>query len=64
MDDGSKPIPVSSKMLAPLLLYLGFGSLASGIYALDNGVARTPPMGWNPYNAFVSVSCSTRQLLL
>lgn len=22
---------------------------------LDNGVARTPPMGWNPYNAYASV---------
>ncbi|KAI0031218.1 glycoside hydrolase family 27 protein [Vararia minispora EC-137] len=27
-------------------------------YALDNGIARTPSMGWNPYNAF---SCNAVQ---
>ncbi len=25
------------------------------VHALNNGLARTPPMGWNPYNAFLSV---------
>ncbi|GLB38649.1 putative alpha galactosidase A [Lyophyllum shimeji] len=37
----------------PWLLSLVF---ASTCLALDNGVTRTPPMGWNPYNAF---SCKT-----
>ncbi|KXN82791.1 putative alpha-galactosidase D [Leucoagaricus sp. SymC.cos] len=32
--------------------------LASLTAALDNGLARTPPMGWNPYNAF---SCDTTE---
>ena len=32
-----------SNMLAPLL---------AGGLALNNGPARTPPMGWNPYNHF------------
>ncbi|MEN3335156.1 MAG: alpha-galactosidase [Blastocatellia bacterium] len=26
--------------------------LASGAYALDNGLAKTPPMGWNSWNKF------------
>ena len=30
------------------LLLLG----ASGALALDNGLARTPPMGWNSWNKF------------
>ncbi|KDR82964.1 hypothetical protein GALMADRAFT_134486 [Galerina marginata CBS 339.88] len=33
-------------------------SLASAARALNNGVAVTPPMGWNPYNAF---SCQTTE---
>ena len=39
--------------LPVLLLVLvlgGFAALKS--YALDNGVARTPPMGWNSWNKF------------
>lgn len=32
--------------------------ISSGSLALDNGVARTPPMGWNPYNAFF---CNTKE---
>ncbi|PPR07920.1 hypothetical protein CVT24_000900 [Panaeolus cyanescens] len=31
---------------------------SSGCLALNNGVARTPPMGWNPYNAFY---CNTKE---
>ncbi|KIJ64233.1 carbohydrate-binding module family 35 protein [Hydnomerulius pinastri MD-312] len=30
--------------------------LLSGVVALDNGVARTPAMGWNPYNVYL---CNT-----
>jgi alpha-galactosidase len=26
--------------------------LAPGLYALDDGLARTPPMGWNSWNKF------------
>ena len=25
-------------------------ALLSAAYAENNGLARTPPMGWNPYN--------------
>jgi alpha-galactosidase len=31
-------------------------SLLPGVSSLNNGVARTPQMGWNPYNAF---NCGT-----
>lgn len=40
--------------LAPLI-YL-YSTVLQFAYALNNGLARTPPMGWNPYNAFLSVS--------
>ncbi|MFE2427485.1 glycoside hydrolase family 27 protein [Streptomyces sp. NPDC059373] len=36
-------------VLAPALLVLGAAPRAQ---ALDNGLARTPPMGWNDWNAF------------
>jgi alpha-galactosidase len=36
-------------VLAPALLVLGTAPRAQ---ALDNGLARTPPMGWNDWNAF------------
>ncbi|KAF8885702.1 glycoside hydrolase family 27 protein [Gymnopilus junonius] len=38
-------------------LFLGL-AIFSGSFALDNGLALTPPMGWNPYNAF---SCDTTE---
>ncbi|KAF8157995.1 glycoside hydrolase family 27 protein [Crassisporium funariophilum] len=44
-------------MLSWSWLYFGL-SLASGSFALNNGVALTPPMGWNPYNAFL---CTTTE---
>ncbi|KAF9448720.1 carbohydrate-binding module family 35 protein [Macrolepiota fuliginosa MF-IS2] len=44
-------------MISSLSVYLALflGTLA---VALDNGLAKTPPMGWNPYNAFL---CSTTE---
>ena len=42
--DSMKPCVVLS--IAFLLL------LAPGLYALDDGLARTPPMGWNSWNKF------------
>ena len=36
-----------------LALVLGFAFVAPvPMSALDNGVARTPPMGWNSWNKF------------
>lgn len=34
--------------------------LAPLVTALNNGLARTPPMGWNPYNAFLWVTFSAQ----
>ena len=33
--------------------------LLGSTVGLDNGVARTPPMGWNPYNVYLSVVCQS-----
>ncbi|KAF5317522.1 hypothetical protein D9619_013198 [Psilocybe cf. subviscida] len=44
-------------MISPQWLLIGLHFVSSAL-ALDNGVARTPPMGWNPYNAF---SCETTE---
>jgi len=41
---------MDSKKLA--LATLGFLAAAVNLAALDNGVARTPPMGWNSWNKF------------
>ncbi|KAF4577242.1 hypothetical protein EYR36_005229 [Pleurotus pulmonarius] len=30
------------------------------VHALNNGLARTPPMGWNPYNAFLCDTTETQ----
>lgn len=30
--------------------------LLGNTVGLDNGAARTPPMGWNPYNVYLLVS--------
>eukprot|EP01083_Nonionella_stella_P244507 850916_1 len=35
-------------MLVELLILVSL----IGVYSLDNGVARTPPMGWDTYNGF------------
>jgi alpha-galactosidase len=40
---------VLALLFAPLLIVLGAAPHAS---ALDNGLAKTPPMGWNDWNAF------------
>ncbi|WP_344302010.1 alpha-galactosidase, partial [Paractinoplanes deccanensis] len=42
-------------MLAAALLLLSgtaFAATATPAQALDNGVGRTPPMGWNSWNTF------------
>ncbi|KAE9403194.1 glycoside hydrolase, partial [Gymnopus androsaceus JB14] len=43
-----------------LLLAVLFVGSPKSCLALDNGLAVTPAMGWNPYNAF---SCTTVQSL-
>jgi alpha-galactosidase len=45
-------------VLAPALLVLGTAPPAQ---ALNNGLARTPPMGWNDWNAF---GCSVSEQLV
>ena len=42
----------SLRRLCFLLLVLSALMLASSLCALDNGLARTPPMGWNTWNKF------------
>jgi alpha-galactosidase len=44
-------------LIAVLALAVGLGALAAlaparSAMALDNGVARVPPMGWNDWNSF------------
>lgn len=36
------------------VLTLVLGLLAAQVYSLDNGVAITPPMGWNQWNSYAS----------
>jgi alpha-galactosidase len=37
---------------SPLLLASGFLLMTCPSFALDNGLAKTPPMGWNSWNKF------------
>jgi len=50
-------------LAAGLLLVSGALSVASapGAQALENGVARTPPMGWNSWNTF---GCNISETLI
>ncbi|UQU68518.1 RICIN domain-containing protein [Couchioplanes caeruleus] len=51
-------------LAAGLLLLSGAGTAVlapSAAQALDNGVARTPPMGWNSWNTF---GCSINETLI
>ena len=41
------------------LTILMFGG--SSLFALDNGLARTPPMGWNSWNKF---ACNVSESLI
>ena len=45
---------LAKAVLAAGLLFGGaaFALSASTAHALDNGVGRTPPMGWNSWNTF------------
>ena len=44
---------LTTMLAAALLLLPGAATLAPGAaQALENGVARTPPMGWNSWNTF------------
>ena len=40
---------------------LGLLTAAGSLWALDNGVARTPPMGWNSWNKF---ACNVSEELI
>jgi alpha-galactosidase len=46
---------------ALLLTAAGLVSQAPAVQALDNGVARTPPMGWNSWNTF---ACNINETLI
>jgi hypothetical protein len=37
---------------AMLIIFQLLTSLLPAVSALNNGLERTPAMGWNPYNAF------------
>src|SRR6476620_6138631 len=37
---------------SPLLLAAGFLLMTCPSFALDNGLAKTPPMGWKSWNKF------------
>ena len=45
-------ISVPSVLLAATAFILAAPALPPAAHALDNGVARTPPMGWNSWNKF------------
>ncbi|AQZ63369.1 Alpha-galactosidase precursor [[Actinomadura] parvosata subsp. kistnae] len=47
--------------LAAALLVLTTGAVASPAQALENGVGRTPPMGWNTWNTF---GCNINETLI
>src|SRR3954462_13709554 len=38
--------------LVAMLIVATFGAVASPAFALDDGLARTPPMGWSSWNHF------------
>ena len=42
----------SLQLFAMMLLILSVAGFAPVAHALDNGVGRTPPMGWNSWNKF------------
>src|SRR5262247_4568787 len=42
----------TATLLVPLAVFLSSLSLAQPSRALDNGLALTPPMGWNSWNKF------------
>jgi alpha-galactosidase len=44
----------------PILVMLGFG-VAAPLWALDNGLAKTPPLGWNSWNKF---GCNVNEKLI
>ncbi|MEV4417754.1 ricin-type beta-trefoil lectin domain protein [Catellatospora sp. NPDC049609] len=48
-------------MAALLLTSAALGLQAPAAHALDNGVARTPPMGWNTWNTF---GCNINETLI
>ncbi|KAF8955947.1 glycoside hydrolase superfamily [Flammula alnicola] len=50
-------LAIFTAMLSWSWIYFGLSHVWSAL-ALDNGLATTPPMGWNPYNAFL---CTTTE---
>jgi alpha-galactosidase len=46
--------------IVPILVLLGFG-IAAPLCALDNGLAKTPPLGWNSWNKF---GCNVNEKLI
>lgn len=46
------PRPISRPCIAAAFVLACLSTLAAPLQALDNGLARTPPMGWNSWNHF------------
>lgn len=52
---------LSAMFVGVVLSYLVIGLQAPEVLALENGVARTPPMGWNTWNSF---GCNISETLI
>src|SRR4051812_24425571 len=50
-----------SKLLAALVCAVAVLSIAGRAWALDDGLAKTPPMGYNDWNAF---GCNVSEALI
>ncbi|MBV1856721.1 glycoside hydrolase family 27 protein [Catellatospora tritici] len=61
MDHRPRRWRLGAALVAALLAAVAVGWQATAVQALDNGVARTPPMGWNSWNTF---GCSINETLI
>ncbi|GHJ43718.1 alpha-galactosidase [Catellatospora sp. TT07R-123] len=61
MDHRPRRWRTGAAMVAALLAAAAVGWQATAVQALENGVARTPPMGWNSWNTF---GCSINEALI
>lgn len=55
-------VRLSFGQLLALILFIGFATVPTqSVSALDNGLAKTPPMGWNSWNKF---GCNVSEKLI
>jgi alpha-galactosidase len=47
-----KNVTLHLRLLLCFCVIAGFLFFTQGLFALENGLARTPPMGWNSWNIF------------